>query len=212
MIAVVDYGAGNQTSVARALARLGVPCVTSAESSVLESAGGVIFPGVGAAPQAMRRLAETGLDRTLKRLVEAGRPLFGICLGCQILLERSEEGDVPALGLLPGECVRFADNLREEDGSPCQIPHMGWNSLQQTRPSRLLEGIGPDMEFYFVHSYFVRPAAELVLATSHYGHDFCSLYGRDGLWAAQFHPEKSGEPGLRMLANFAACCGESPHA
>lgn len=212
MLAIVDYGAGNQTSVARALRYLEIPCVITGDPAALAEANGIIFPGVGAAGQAMAHLAATGLDKTLMRAVARKQPLLGICLGCQILLEKSEEGDTPTLGLVPGRARRFASDLREEDGSPAPVPHMGWNGIKQTRPTPLLEGIPQEAEFYFVHSYYVEPPEELVLATTRYGHEFCSVYGRDGLWAAQFHAEKSGPNGLRLLRNFHNYCQEKTHA
>ena len=144
--------------------------------------------------------------------VAEGQPLLGICLGCQILLEHSEENDVRTLGMVPGRCVRFPDHMKEEDGSPAPVPHMGWNSLDVVRPGRLLHGIEPGAEFYFVHSYYVEPAPELVMATTVYGKEFCSVYGRDGLWAVQCHLEKSGRPGLTVLRNFYDYCDEVRHA
>ena len=159
----------------------------------------------------MGALRASGLDQVLRRAVERGRPLLGICLGCQILLERSEENDTPTLGLVPGVCRRFADGMRQEDGTPAPVPHMGWNDINLQAPCPLLTGVDPGAEFYFVHSYYVEPAPDLVLATSVYGREFCSLYGRDGLWAVQFHPEKSGRPGLTLLRNFYRYC-EARHA
>ena len=203
MIAILDYQAGNQTSVRRALDHLGIPCVITADPATLERADGVIFPGVGAAGQAMSYLREHGLDVLLSAIVARSTPLLGICLGCQILLDSSEEnGGTLTLGLVPGICRRFDAALREEDGTPVRIPHMGWNGLRIRGQSPLLEGLAATDQFYFVHSYFVEVADDLVLAESHYGRDFCAVYGRDGLWATQFHPEKSGEPGLRILHNF----------
>lgn len=207
MLAIVDYRAGNQTSVRRALEHLGIPCTVTADAAVLRRADGIIFPGVGAAGQAMRALRSAGLDACLRDAVQRGQPLLGICLGCQILLERSEENDTPTLGLVPGVSRRFPDGMREEDGTPAPVPHMGWNCLRRQRPCPLLDGVDPEAEFYFVHSYYVAPRPDWVLATSVYGREFCALYGRDGLWAAQFHPEKSGRPGLTLLRNFAAWCG-----
>ena len=212
MLAIVDYGAGNLTSVRRALEHCGIPSVVTAEPEALRAAAGVIFPGVGAAAQAMAALAGAGLVQPLRDLVAEGRPFLGICLGCQILLEESEEGGVATLGLAPGVCRRFPQDMREEDGSPAPVPHMGWNRLSVVRPSRLLAGIGPEAEFYFVHSYYVDTAPELEIARTRYGRDFCSVYGRDGFWAVQFHPEKSGRPGLRLLENFADYCREASHA
>lgn len=211
MLAILDYKAGNQTSVRRALQSLDIPAGITADPAVLARAEGVIFPGVGAAGQAMRQLRHTGLDAVLRALVADGKPLLGICLGCQILLDRSEENDTATLGVLPGVCRRFRPEWTD-DGRPICIPHMGWNSLEARRPCPLLEGIAPGSQFYFVHSYYPEPRPDLVMAETSYGAAFASLYGHPGLWAAQFHPEKSGEPGLRLLANFYAWCREARHA
>lgn len=206
MLAILEYGSGNQTSVQRGLAVQGIPSEITADPAVIASAAGVIFPGVGAARQAMDHLRETGMDAVLRSVAASGKPLLGICLGCQILLEFSEESDTPTLGLAPGRCVRFDPALSEEDGTPIRIPHMGWNGYALKRESLLFEGIAPDAEFYFVHSYYAVPAPELVIATTYHGLEFCSVYGRDGFWAVQFHPEKSGPPGLRILRNFYQYC------
>ncbi len=206
MLAILDYGAGNQTSVRRALEHLGVPCVVTSDPATAEAAQGIIFPGVGAAGQAMQALHASGLEGVLRRVTIRREPLLGICLGCQILLEYSEENDAMTLGLMPGRSVRFPDGMTQEDGTPAPVPHMGWNSLQLKKSSRLLEGVAPDAEFYFVHSYFVEPAPDLVIATTFYGQEFCSVYGRDGLWAVQCHLEKSGRPGLQVLRNFYDYC------
>ena len=212
MLAILDYEAGNQTSVSRALTSLGIPNAITAEADALLTAKGVIFPGVGAAGQAMNLLRSSGLDTTLRRIVERNIPLLGICLGCQIMLEHSEEGDTKTLGLLKGRTKRFAETLRDDMGEAIRIPHMGWNSAPRTHDSRLFAGIPQDAEFYFVHSYYVKPAPELVLATTDYGLRFCSAIGRDGLWAVQFHTEKSGRYGLKVLQNFFEYCREMSHA
>lgn len=206
MLAIVDYGAGNLTSVARALTHLRIPCQVTQDAEVIAAAAGIIFPGVGHAAQAMANLAASGLDRSLANAVKAGQPLLGICLGCQILLEHSDEGPTDTLGLVPGDCRHFENTLTEEDGRTINIPHMGWNRLQRKKVSPLLRGIAEDAEFYFVHSYYVRPQPDLVIATTRYGREFCSVYGRNNLWAAQFHPEKSGRAGLQLLANFYDWC------
>lgn len=208
MIGIVEYGAGNQTSVRRALAHLGIEAVISADPRVLRSCAGLIFPGVGAAPQAMERLRVSGMDELLRDAVQIRIPLLGICLGCQILVEKSAEGPVSTLGLFPGECVRFDPELTEEDGSPIRIPHMGWNRLVIVQRSPLLAGLRGDEEFYFVHGYYVRTQPQWVIAESYYGTRFCAVYGYDGLWAVQFHPEKSGRPGLKILENFCFWCTE----
>jgi glutamine amidotransferase len=205
MLAIIDYQAGNQTSVRRALASLGLPAFVTGDPERLAEAEGLIFPGVGAAGQAMGHLKATGLDRALLDLARC-RPFLGICLGCQIMLEDSDEdGGVATLGLLPGHNRRF-DRNRTERGRPLRIPHMGWNTLRLLRPSPLFEGLRPDDQFYFVHSYYPQPEPENVLALTEYGFPFASVFGQDGLWAVQFHPEKSGPPGLRLLANFYDYC------
>ena len=212
MLAILDYEAGNQTSVLRGLASQGIPAVITADPATLAAAAGVIFPGVGAARQAMDLLLRTGLDTVLRDIVAAGKPLLGVCLGCQILLERSEESDTQTLGLVPGTCVRFDPELTDEENEPIRIPHMGWNGYSLKPPCRLFNGIAPDAEFYFVHSYYTLPAPELAIATTRHGLDFCSVYGKDGFWAVQFHPEKSGKPGLTLLRNFYEYCLEvAPH-
>lgn len=213
MLAILDYKAGNQTSVRRALDNLGIECVITADAETLGNADGVIFPGVGAAGQAMNELTRTGLDHVLKRLVAAGKPLLGICVGCQILLDHSEENDTTTLGIIPGECRKFTGDATEEDGTPIRIPHMGWNSVTPNSPDEpLFRGIESGTEFYYVHSYYPAPHDEYVLATTTYGHAFCAMHGREGLWAVQFHPEKSGRPGLRLLKNFHDYCLEANNA
>jgi glutamine amidotransferase len=206
MLTIVDYEAGNQTSVLRGLASLGITARITAAAGELLAASGVIFPGVGAAGQAMEMLTRTGLDAVIRELALRGKPLLGVCLGCQILLEYSEEAETRTLGLVKGRCVRFDPALTDEAGEPIRIPHMGWNGYRLKRPDPLFEGIAADAEFYFVHSYYAEPEADLVLATSYHGREFCSAYGREGFWAVQFHPEKSGAPGLRLLKNFDDYC------
>ncbi len=208
MLAILDYEAGNQTSVLRALTGQGISARITADPAILAAASGVIFPGVGAARQAMELLTRTGLDATLKALIAQRKPLLGICLGCQILLEHSEESDTPTLGLIPGRCLRFDPALRDEAGELITIPHMGWNGYALRRESRLFAGIAKDAEFYFVHGYYTLPDPEYVIAITRHGLEFCSVFGRDGFWAVQFHPEKSGPPGLRLLRNFYEYCRE----
>lgn len=210
MLAILDYKAGNQTSVLRALRSLNIKAEITADPSVILGAEGIIFPGVGAAGQAMAQLRSSSMDTVLEQGIRSGIPLLGICLGCQILLERSEEGDTPTLGVIKGVCRRFRQEWTD-GGEPIRIPHMGWNTLEQTRPSALLDGILPDDRFYFVHSYYTEPEPALCLAETTYGRTFTSVYGRPGLWAVQFHPEKSGTPGLKILKNFYRSCKEQHH-
>lgn len=206
MIAIIDYQAGNQTSVLRALTALGLKAEITADPQRLEAARGLIFPGVGAAGQAMELLRSRGLALSLGDWARR-KPFLGICLGCQIMLDYSpEDGGTSTLGLIPGRCHRFAPHLREEDGQPIRIPHMGWNRVRQLAYSPLFEGLGDDEQFYFVHSYYPEPAEEYVLGQTYYGLNFASAFGRDGLWALQFHPEKSGPAGLKLLENFYRYC------
>jgi len=212
MLAILEYKAGNQTSVRRALDALGIPAAVTADPALMRDAKGLIFPGVGAAGQAMRNLQESGMDHVLREAVAASTPLLGICLGCQILLDSSDENSTRTLGLVPGRCRRFDPALRDQGSWPIRIPHMGWNALRHKQPSPLLRGLPADAQFYFVHGYYVECPPELTIATSVYGREFCTLYGYDGLWACQFHPEKSGRHGLRILQNFYAYCTERAHA
>lgn len=208
MLAILDYKAGNLTSVKRALDYLSIPCVITADKDIITQSQGLIFPGVGAAGQAMTELGRSGLKEIMAHEIEHKKPLLGICLGCQILLEYSPENDTQTLGLVSGSCDKFTPDLCEEDGMPINIPHMGWNTVEMKQDCRLFEGVAPESEFYFVHSYYAAPTPEYVLGTTYYGREFCSVHGRDGLWATQFHPEKSGRPGLALLANFHAYCQE----
>jgi glutamine amidotransferase len=199
MITIVDYKAGNLTSVRRALAALGIESRISPDPELVRRAERVIFPGVGHAGTAMAVLKERGLDSALVEAVRRGTPVLGICVGCQIILTRSEEGDTPGLGLIAGECLRFG---AAEPG--IKVPHMGWNAVTVARPHPLLASVRPGDEFYFVHSYYPQPAqAEDVYATCEYGQPFAAAIGRDNLFAVQFHAEKSGPVGLQLLRNFA---------
>ena len=166
MLAILDYKAGNQTSVRRALEYLGIPCRIAATAEETHGARGLIFPGVGAARQAMDHLRDTGMDKALADAAAAGLPILGICLGCQILLDRSEENDTTTIGIVPGLCRRFEDNMVEENGTPAPIPHMGRNSRKATAPCPLLAGVAPTAEFYFVHRYYVAPAPTFMIATT----------------------------------------------
>ena len=199
MITIVDYKAGNLTSVKRALDHLGIPNQVSADPQVVINAERVIFPGVGAAGAAMGILKERGLDSALKECFAKGTPILGICLGCQIILTHSEEDDTDCLDLLPGACVRF----RVSDPA-LKIPHMGWNAVSVLRPHPLLSHLRPGDEFYFVHSFHPKPAdSALVYAESDHGGPFPAAIGKDNLFAVQFHAEKSGPVGLKVLENFA---------
>lgn len=213
MLAILDYKAGNQTSVLRALNSLGIACEITADPETIANADGIIFPGVGAAGQAMGQLTTSGLDQVLADQVAAGKPLLGICMGCQIMLDYSPENETKTLGIIPGECRLFNAAWTDENDAPIRVPHMGWNKVRLLNPEEpLFKGIDPDAEFYFVHSYYPAPAEEFALGMTTYGTEFCSFHGREGLWAAQFHPEKSGRPGLKLLKNFAEYCKEMKNA
>ena len=204
MISIVDYKAGNITSVRRALAHLGVECEITPAPEAIRRAERVIFPGVGQAASAMAVLRERGLDAALRDAFSRGTPILGICLGAQIVLTRSEEGDTRCLDLLPGKTVRFSP----ADPS-LKIPHMGWNRIRILRGHPLLAGVRAEEELYFVHSYFPQPEdPACVIADCEYGAEFPAVIGRANLVAAQFHPEKSGPAGLCILRNFAAWNGD----
>ncbi|WP_320176191.1 imidazole glycerol phosphate synthase subunit HisH [Maridesulfovibrio sp.] len=208
MLAILDYKAGNQTSVQRALNKLGIPNEITNDKEVLSKATGIIFPGVGAAGQAMDELTSGGLDELLKDLVQQKKPLLGICVGCQILLDYSEENDTQALSVIPGECRLFNPSWEDYEGVPIRVPHMGWNQIELKQDCILFKDIDPDAHFYFVHSYYPAPEEKFIIGETIYGRPFCSLHGREGLWAVQFHPEKSGRPGLQLLSNFYEYCKE----
>ena len=199
MITIIDYGAGNIRSVERACAEVGVQAIISGDPQIITKAEKIIFPGVGAAPSAMKYLKKTGLDIAIKKAFKAGIPILGICLGAQVVLESSEEGRQKCLGLVPGKTVRF--RLKDKT---LKIPHIGWNEVKVVQPHPLLEGIKPGDEFYFVHSFYPQPAGDKnIYAVANYGSDFCAALGSRNLFATQFHPEKSGRLGLEMLARFA---------
>ena len=206
MIAIVDYKAGNLTSVRLAFDAIAIEAVPTADPAVLARADRIVFPGVGAAASAMANLRATGLIDTLRARIAAGVPFLGICLGTQILLDRSEEdGGVDALGVLPGTVRKFTPS-----DPACKIPHMGWNQVRAARPHPLLEGVPDGSDFYFVHSYYPDPAnrGDVIGTTDYAGIVFASMIGRGNVAATQFHVEKSGKTGLHVLRNFARWDGE----
>lgn len=210
MIGIIDYQAGNLTSVERALRYLGEPCVVSADPKILAEASRIIFPGVGAAGEAMANLQHTHLDRWIPEWVDKGKPMLGICLGTQVIFDYSEENDTQCLGIVQGTVKRFPSDL-QEDCVPLKIPHMGWNHVAFQNDHPVFRDISDEAQFYFVHSYYPAPIDEcLVIGWTDYGRLFCSVLARGNLVAVQFHPEKSGRPGLQILSNF--CCWEGQDA
>jgi imidazole glycerol-phosphate synthase subunit HisH len=199
MIVLVDYKAGNLTSVQLALAEAGYASVISSDPAVISAAERLVFPGVGAAGSAMEELNRLRLGPVLKDFIAGGKPFLGICVGCQIIMDWSlEDGKTPCLGLIPGGTDIFAA------GPGTKVPHMGWNQVRFAKPHPLFAGIPDGSEFYYVHSYYPTPARrEDVLAETEYGGvRFAAILGRGNLAACQFHVEKSGKHGLRLLRNF----------
>ena len=197
-IIIVDYEAGNLRSVQRACEHVGMTATISASPEDLVAADRVIFPGVGSAASAVDTLRERGLDEALKQYYAAGRPLLGICLGAQIVTDFTEEDRRNCLGFVSGACQRFdfADRV-------LKVPHIGWNQVEIVKPHPLLRQTRSGDEFYFVHSYYVVPDnQENVYGITEYGVKFCSMLGQNNLFATQFHLEKSGRLGLRILEEF----------
>jgi glutamine amidotransferase len=203
MIAIIDYKAGNLASVQRAVRSVGFASRITRDPGEILEAERVIFPGVGAAGAAMADLRATGLDQVLRDLFQRGTPLLGICLGTQVVFDFSEEdGATPCLGLMKGRVKRFPSGMKE-DGHTLKVPHMGWNQVRLGRGHPVLAGLQPDEEFYFVHSYYPEPAdAKEIVGLTDYGLAFASIVAEGSLVAVQFHLEKSGRPGIRILKNF----------
>jgi glutamine amidotransferase len=198
-IGIVDYGMGNRRSVEKALAHVGARVLLSGDPDRLREADGLIVPGVGAFPEAMRRLRERGLDELIRERFAAGTPMLGICLGMQLAFERSSElGGAEGLGLVPGE-------VRELRAGSLKLPHIGWNPVHWETGSPLIADLPQDCPFYHVHSFVAAPE-EHVLGTAEYGERFVTAVARESFWGVQFHPEKSSSAGLGMLRNFAAIC------
>ena len=200
-IAVIDYGMGNRRSVEKALAHVGARASISADHDRLRAASGLILPGVGAFPRAMRNLAELGLDELVRERVDAGIPVLGICLGMQLAFESSQElGGAAGLGIVAGE-------VRALRAAGLKLPHIGWNEVSFRPGSALIEDLPLRCAFYHVHSFAPVPALqEDVLGTAEYGEPFLSAVQRGSFYGVQFHPEKSSAAGLRLLANFAGIC------
>ncbi|MGB6006632.1 imidazole glycerol phosphate synthase subunit HisH [Castellaniella sp.] len=207
-IAIVDYGMGNFHSVARALqaAAPDQDIRIARQAADILAADRIVFPGQGAMPDCMRTLDMSGLREAVLQAARE-KPLMGVCVGEQMLFDGSDEGDTPGLGLFPGRVRRFQGPAFEQPADSragrLKVPHMGWNTVTQTRAHPLWEGIAQDTPFYFVHSYYAQPDdPALTAATSNYGQPFCCAIAADNIFAVQFHPEKSTTPGLRIYRNF----------
>ncbi len=206
VITIIDYKAGNLTSVQLAFEALGVAAQVTDQPDLILAAEKIVFPGVGAARASMESLAQLNLIEPIRQVIQRGTPFLGICIGMQLLFDSSEENDnTPCLGVVQGTVRRFrpADPL-------CKIPQMGWNTVEQRRPHPLLNGIEDESEFYFVHSYYPSPVDDGVVAgqTKYADVRFSSIIARDNLFATQFHPEKSGRIGLRLFNNFCEWNGQ----
>ena len=194
-VAVVDYQAGNLRSVQKALESLGGHPLITSDPGEVERADGLVFPGQGASDPAMRQLRARNLVGPIRDFIASGRPFLGVCLGLQLLLEGSDEGEEPCLGAVPGRVRRLPAGVK--------IPHMGWNQVQFHSEHPVLKGIPSGSHFYFVHSYYADPAdRSLVAGTTTYNIEFCSAVAWDNVLAVQFHPEKSGDVGLMVYRNF----------
>ncbi len=196
MIAIIDYGAGNLKSVANAIARLGYEAKISSKASEVLDAQVVILPGVGAAANTMECLNNLGLANPIRQFIAAGRPFLGICMGLQVLFTSTDEGGRhKCLDIIPGRVKKLPAGLK--------IPHMGWNQVKQKLSHPVFDGIPDEANFYFVHSYYVEPDDKSVIAgETEYDIQFCSVVAQGNLVATQFHPEKSGEFGLKLYKNF----------
>jgi glutamine amidotransferase len=196
-VVIIDYGAGNLRSVQRAVEHAGFPATVTSDPRALDSCDATVMPGVGAAADTMRNLREAGFVEPLREYIRADRAFLGVCMGFQALLSVSEEGgEHECLDIVPGRVRRFGSN-------GLKVPHMGWNNVEQSQDHWVFDGIDDGSYFYFVHGYYPDPEDDsLVIGRTEYGVTFASAIARDNLVATQFHPEKSGEAGLRLYKNF----------
>jgi glutamine amidotransferase len=194
-IVIVDYQAGNLRSVQKALERSGAQATITSDGGVIQAADALVFPGQGACDSSMRHLRERGLVEPITAFIRSGRPFFGVCLGLQLLLEGSDEGVEPGLGILKGRVRRLPEGLK--------VPHIGWNQVKLLKKHLVLDGVPDNSNFYFVHSYYADPDDRSAVAgVTSYGVEFCSVAAWQNVIAVQFHPEKSGETGLKLYDNF----------
>ena len=199
MVAIVDYGVGNLFSLESSFAAIGAEVIVTADADVLRSADQIILPGVGAFGDAAEKLRRTGLDAVLKELAAAGKPLMGICLGMQLLFEKSYEyGEHHGLGLIPGKVIPIADVIPKD----LKIPHIGWNSLHFHRESPIFASVNEGDCVYFVHSFYAADCDDSVVATAEYGAQLTAAVAKGNVYGCQFHPEKSGKVGLVILKAF----------
>lgn len=203
-ITIIDYGMGNLKSVQKAFAVLGFETNIIQSPDALMKADKVVLPGVGAFRDAINTLHETGLSEAIHEVVKRGTPLLGICLGMQLMFDKSYEyGEYEGLGLLPGEIVRFKEeNMLQANGERLKVPHMGWNNLEIVKRAPLFERIENENSVYFVHSYYLETTADIVSGYTNYGGKIAVAAQKDNVFATQFHPEKSGTVGLQILKNF----------
>jgi glutamine amidotransferase len=196
MIAIIDYGAGNIRSIAKALELVGAQVQVTDDSEVVANANAVVLPGVGSGGAAMAQMTARGLDDAIREATFQGKPFLGICLGMQLLADHHDEGEVDGLGLFRGTVRRIPHGPK--------IPHMGWNQVRPLHNEHpMFAGIKPDSYFYFAHSYYVEPTDQQgVAALTDYGSPYCSVIATEQVWGTQFHPEKSGIVGLQLLKNF----------
>jgi glutamine amidotransferase len=201
MIAVIDYGAGNIRSIAKALEYVGAAVQVTDDPVTVAKAEAVVLPGVGSGGAAMMRMVQRGLDEAIREATQQGKPFLGICLGMQLLADHHAEGEVDGLRLFHGEVRRIPNGPK--------IPHMGWNQVTPLHDGLpIFEGIAPDSFFYFAHSYYVEPGDQQgVAALTDYGSPYCSVIASDQVWGTQFHPEKSSNAGLQLLKNFVRWIG-----
>ena len=204
MIAIIDYGMGNLRSVQKGFEKVGHKAIVTSDPATIKDASHIVLPGVGAFPDCMRNLDEKGLLDIVPKVINSGKPFLGICLGLQLLFTESEEfGIHKGLDIIKGRVVKFDFSAQSLEASHLKVPHMGWNTVAVKRRPPAMEGIDEGAYFYFVHSYYVVPEDEKVVATTTaYGVEFASSIWKDNLFATQFHPEKSQEKGLRILKNF----------
>jgi imidazole glycerol-phosphate synthase subunit HisH len=204
MIAIIDYGMGNLRSVQKGFEKIGAEAIVTADPQVVLQSDKVVLPGVGAFRDCMRNLEQAGFVDPILKIINEGRPFLGICVGMQLLFTDSVEfGLYQGLNVIPGHVLRFPDNMQVA-AEDLKVPQMGWNQLRFKRRPPAFEGIADGSNVYFVHSYYVKPDSDDVIATTtDYGIEFCSSIWKDNIVATQFHPEKSQDVGLRILKNFA---------